>query len=318
MKLLSKIESSFFVHEGIERKEGMLEKTESMTAKMCAFARAHHSYFSPDKIYDDYLAYDLLGRNEYEEIKKIMNSVFKSVENDEKQSWKQAIDKFVSPIVLTRISYTEIKLNEFAKENEACQYVICGAGIDSFSFRNENSNIEIFELDHPDTQRYKLARIKEMGWKIPQNVHFVPVDFEAQSIDEVLIKHGFNPEKKSFFSILGVSYYLSLETLNFTFSSISRISSEGSWIVFDYPDFNGHNDERFEKLKRITAMLGEKMQDGFSYESLEDKLLINGFSVLDYKSPQHIQKMYFDKRKDELCAANNVHFILANYKKGEN
>ncbi|QIB67974.1 class I SAM-dependent methyltransferase [Aminipila butyrica] len=296
----------------------MLEKTESMTAKVCAFTRAYHSYFTRDKIYDDYLAYDLLGREEYDSIKDLIASLFKSTEPNEKRSWNEAIEELVSPIILPRIRYAETKLKEFATENEFCQYVICGAGVDSFSFRNENPNIEVFELDHPDTQRYKLDRIQKMEWTIPKNVHFVPIDFKQQSMADVLMAHGFNPAVKTFFSILGVSYYLSLDTLETVFSSLSRISAGGSCLVFDYPDLKGHQDKHFKKLKHITATLGETMQEGFSYESLEDKLLINGYSVLDYKSPEHIQKIYFDSREDQLCASNHVHFILANYKGGEN
>lgn len=300
-----------------ERKIRMLENKESITAKICAFARAHHSYFSRDKVYDDYLAYDLLGDDEYEYFRDLIKQrLTKEIDNKtEKIRWNILLDEYISPIPLSRIGYTEDKLLEFANENGICQYVICGAGLDSFAFRNENPNIEVFELDHPNTQQHKTQRIKKTKWVIPENVHFVPINFENQSIDETLIKAGFNPNKKTFFGILGVSYYLTLDTLKHTFHSISKISAPGSLIVFDYPDNtsweNDNAPERVKKMKTLTEELGEKMTDGFNYEELARTLLNCGYKVVDYQSPTQIQEKYFSNRKDNLRAFENVHFIVA-------
>ena len=54
--------------------------------------------------------------------------------------------------------------------------------MDTFSFRNTNPNIKVFELDHPNTQKYKKDKIKELEWIIPDNVRFVPVDFAKDSM----------------------------------------------------------------------------------------------------------------------------------------
>lgn len=297
----------------------MLENEESITAKICAFARAYHSYFNRDKVYDDYLAFDLLGNDEYEYFRDLtIQKLTGELANKEKmERWNIFLDEYISPIPLSRIGYTEDKLREFVKENGSCQYVICGAGFDSFAFRNENPNIEIFELDHPNTQQHKIQRIKKMEWAIPENVHFEPINFENQSIDETLINAGFNPDKKTFFAILGVSYYLALEILKKTFYRISKISTSGSLIVFDYPDDtswkNDKTAERVKKLRTLTEGLGEKMTDGFNYEELEKTLIDSGYKVVDYQSPKQIQEKYFSNRKDNLRAFENVHFIVAEF-----
>jgi methyltransferase (TIGR00027 family) len=302
-----------------ERKIAMLENGESMTSKICAFARAHHSYYNRDKVYDDYLAFDLLGSDEYEYFRDlIVQKLAEEIDNKEEiVRWNTFLDEYISPIPLSRISYTEEKLLEFAKENGSCQYVICGAGLDSFAFRNENPNIEIFELDHPNTQQHKLQRINNMEWTIPQNVHFVPINFENQNIDETLLTAGFNLDKKTFYGILGVSYYLTLDTLKKTFDKISKISASGSHIVFDYPDDISWKDEkspeRVRKLRILTEELGEKMTDGFNYEELEKILIDSGYKVVDYQSPKQIQEKYFSNRKDHLRAFENVHFVAAEY-----
>lgn len=299
----------------------MLNNKESTTSKICAFARAYHSYFSREKVFDDYLAYDLLGMDEYDYLKELMIHKVRSTTDDmaKVKEWNLFLDEYISPIPLSRIAYTEEKIIEFAKKNESCQYVICGAGLDSFAFRNENPGIEIFELDHPNTQEHKIQRIQKLGWVIPKNVHFAPIDFEHQSLDQTLLNAGFDQNKKTFFSILGVSYYLTLDTLKKTFDRISQISSSGSIIVFDFPDAvswkNSKAPERVKKLRVLTKELGEKMTDGFQVEELSKALKASGYKVLDHQSPEQIQKKYFDNRKDNLRAFENVHFIVAEFEK---
>lgn len=300
-------------------KINMLKDKESITSKICAFARAYHSYFNRVKVFDDYLAYDLLGMDEYEYLKGLIIQKAGNSSGDmaKIKEWNLFLDEYISPIPLSRIAYTEEKIQEFAKENDYCQYVICGAGLDSFAFRNENPCIEIFELDHPNTQEHKIQRIQELGWVIPKNVHFAPIDFEHHSMDEMLLSAGFDQNKKTFFSILGVSYYLTLDTLKKTFERISKISSSGSMIVFDYPDDvswkNSKAPERVKTLKVLTEELGEKMTDGFHFDELSQALNDSGYNVIEHQLPKQIQKKYFNNRKDNLRAFENVHFIVAEF-----
>lgn len=299
----------------------MLENKESITSKVCAFARAYHSYFNREKVFDDYLAFDLLGTDEYEYLKEL---IIQKANNNldhkgKKKEWSRFLDEYITPIPLSRIAYAEDKLQAFAKENKYCQYVICGAGLDTFAFRNENPNIEIFELDHPNTQEHKIQRIQDLEWVVPRNVHFTPIDFEHHSIDEALIEAGFDPNKKTFFSILGVSYYLTLETLKKTFYRISKISSLGSVIVFDYPDDaswkNSEIQNRVKKLKVLTQELGEVMTDGFNIEELSKALQENDYNVIDHQLPKQIHNKYFYNRKDDLRGFEHVHFVTAEFKK---
>ncbi|MBA4688797.1 class I SAM-dependent methyltransferase [Candidatus Galacturonibacter soehngenii] len=296
----------------------MLEKKESITAKVCALARAYHSYYSKDKVFDDYLSYDLLGKDEYEYLKALIIQKI-PVQSDGKKAiaWNEFLDKYVSPIPLSRIAYTENKILEFAEKNGSCQLVICGAGLDSFAFRNKNPDIEIFELDHPNTQQHKNQKIKKLNWEIPDNVHFAPINFEKDSVDKILLNAGFDTNKRTFFSILGVSYYLTLDTLKKTFDQISRISALKSLVVFDFPDKvsweNDKGPERVMKLKSLTAQLGEKMMEGFTVEELTQALSDSGYRVIEHQSPEQIQDRYFANRHDNLQAFENVHFIAAEF-----
>lgn len=290
----------------------MLKKTESITAKICAYARAYHSYFEKDKIYDDYLAFDILGYDEYEHVRNLLKQTLaKDIDQNDNASYKRLLNENIFPIPISRIKYAEEKLINFSKENVNCQYVICGAGFDTFAFRNTNSNIKIFELDHPNTQKYKKDRIKDMQNVIPKNVNFVSINFNSESIEEKLIEAGFCKDKKTFFAILGVSYYLDIDTLSKTFESISRLSSNGSELIFDYPDQDNWNIERVKRLKEYTAFLGEKMGEGFKTDKLKEILNKNNYKIIDYKDPHDIQREYFNGRHDNLRAFENVHFALA-------
>ena len=241
----------------------MTETRESTTAKLCSFARAYHSNTGSQKIFDDYLAYDLMGKEEYEEIGQLIENDFESEHRSINYSFssKRIIDKlnrYITPIPLSRIAFAENKLLEFADKHGKCQYVVCGAGMDTFAFRNGNPDIHVFELDHPNTGRYKRERVKQLEWNIPENLTFVPIDFSTDNMTQALFDAGFQSDVPSFFAILGVSYYLTLSVFAQTIGEISGLCTAESQIVFDYPDettLSNTGAERVHTLAEITEKL---------------------------------------------------------------
>lgn len=299
----------------------MIASQESITAKLCSFARAYHSNIGKKKIFDDYLAYDIMGRDEYERIGRLIQNGFQPDKHDrlscsfDSGLISHTLDRYITPIPLSRIAFAEQKLKQFAKENGRCQYVICGAGMDTFAFRNDDPDIRIFELDHPDTGRYKRERIKELEWNIPENLTFVSMDFSKDDMITELTGAGFDPSVPSFFSILGVSYYLVLPVFEQTIQKISRLCKAAGKIVFDYPDettLKLRSSERVHTLADITERLGEKMLHGYSYKEIFTALEKYGFEIEEHETPQMIQQHYFDNRDDGLRAFENINFILAN------
>ena len=303
----------------LERRKTMIETQESITAKLCSFARAYHSNIGRKKIFDDYLAYDLMGKEEFEEIGQLIQNDFEpankagSAEFTAEQI-SPKLNRYIAPIPLSRIAFAERKLLEFAKKHPGCQYVICGAGMDTFAFRNENTNIRIFELDHPDTGRYKRERIRELEWNIPKNLTFVPIDFSKDDMTQALLNAGYDPTVPTFFAILGVSYYLTLSVFEQTIKKISQICHAEGKIVFDYPDettLRAENSERVHTLADITERLGEKMLHGYSFSEISSVLDKFGFEIEDHETPQMIQQNYFAGRDDGIQAFENIHFMLA-------
>lgn len=297
----------------------MIDTQESITAKLCSFARAYHSNYGRQKIFDDYLAYDLMGKEEYEEIGQLIEHDYNGSAFDDKQSFKgdkvyPLLNQYITPIPLSRIAFAEKQLAAFAEKHGQCQYVICGAGMDTFAFRNENPNIQIYELDHPDTGKYKRQKIKKLEWNIPNNVHYVAIDFSKDDMIDVLLNAGFDPNIPSFFAILGVTYYLTLAVFEQTIEKISRLSASGNQLVFDFPDettFAQNSVERVRHLTKITAKLGEPMQHGFALDEIRQALGRYGFDIAIHKAPASIQKEFFENRTDGQRAFENIHFILA-------
>ncbi len=297
----------------------MIAAQESITAKLCSFARAYHSNIGRKKIFDDYLAYDLMGKEEFEEIGQLIQNDFQpdnkaDFTGFETERIYPKLNRYIAPIPLSRIAFAETKLLQFARKHHGCQYVICGAGMDTFAFRNNDPRIRIFELDHPDTGRYKRERIRELEWNIPKNLTFVPIDFSKDDMTEVLLSSGYDPDIPTFFAILGVSYYLTLPVFEQTIKNISQLCRGEGEVAFDYPDettLADKSSERVHTLASITERLGEKMLHGYSFPEINSVLDKYGFEIEDHETPQMIQQRYFEDRDDGIRAFENIHFMLA-------
>lgn len=191
-------------------------------------------------------------------------------------------------LVYTQIAPTPIGRSRFCEDSLKIammsgteQYVILGAGLDTFAFRNPGfiAKYPVFEVDHPLTQKDKRERIRNAGWEIPEKLHFVPVDFAENDLKASLLAAGFDPDKKTFFSWLGVSYYLTDEQIRATLLSIKELSAEGSSLVFDCAD-DGLFISSVRRVQNMIAMAaagGEAMCSCFSYPHLEKLLEEFGF-----------------------------------------
>lgn len=187
--------------------------------------------------------------------------------------------------------------------------------MDTFAFREMEflSKYRVFEVDHPLTQADKLKRIARVGWTVPDNLVFVPVDFTKDSLTEQLIAAGFDPSVKSFFSWLGVTYYLSLGAIDTMLSALSRLSAEGSTLVFDYPDENFFDatEKRVQNTIMMAKAGGEPMQSAFSYGELEKLLEKHGFLIYELLAPDDIQRDVIDKVGTDMKAFEHVNYCLA-------
>ncbi|MFK4470242.1 class I SAM-dependent methyltransferase [Bacillus sp. RC252] len=295
----------------------------SVTSLVSAFGRAYHSEFDSSKIFDDYVAKDLISQKERNDIETNMvqgihffnKGIAQQFQDNPKETLKWITQVQLSPTPLARAAYCErVLLHEIALG--AKQYVILGAGLDTFSFRHREleNKIEIFEVDHPSTQAFKIQRVKESGLEIPSNLHFVSMDFTKDFSKQKLVNEGFE-NKKTFFSLLGVTYYLTKEELSSLIECLFEMVPEGSSIVFDYPDENLFTEKglsnRVENMIKMAEIGGEPMKSCFSYTEMEALLEKAGLLIYEHLSPEDINKLYFEGRNDYLEAFETVHYVHA-------
>jgi methyltransferase (TIGR00027 family) len=197
--------------------------------------------------------------------------------------------------VITRTRYTEDAL-QAAVEHGVRQYILIGAGFDSFALRLPTfaQQLEIFELDHPATQELKLRRIRDNGIQAPPNVHFLAVNFAERSVAEVLAESVFRSDQLSFFSWLGVTMYLTHEANIATLKSVESCAPAGSELVFTYMDQRvfAARSESFLAFKERVAALGEPFLSGFDPGALPNELAACGFQLLEDLSGEQTNARY--------------------------
>ena len=212
-----------------------------------------------------------------------------------------------------RSRYAEDEL-ALGVQRGVCQYVILGAGMDTFAYRNPHPQgmLHVFEVDHPTTQILKQVRLEEAGITLPHDLTFVPIDFETQTLAEVLLGAGYDPDKCTFFSWLGVTEYLTTEAVMATFRFIAS-APEGSGVAFDYmisPSLlTPAQRTRFETLARRFASTGEPWQTFFDPVLLARELQAMGFGYVEDNGPEEINTRYFKDRLDDLRVGSLSHLM---------
>ncbi|MFD2211639.1 class I SAM-dependent methyltransferase [Virgibacillus halophilus] len=302
-----------------------MEKNESsLTSLISAFGRAYHSKYDTPKIFDDFMAKDLITHKEFRDIRENMIKGIPFFNNEIARKYKDQPDEILkwitqvqlSPTPLARAAYSEdVLFHELALG--AAQYVILGAGLDTFCFRKPELDkiLEIFEVDYPATQDFKKRRLADANFQIPDNLHFVAMDFTKNFTLQYLIKEGFSTSKKAFVSLLGVSYYLTKEENTNLINELFTKIPPGSSIVFDYADEKLFEEKgmsnRVQNMVQMASASGEPMKSCFTYEEVEKMLEDSGLLIYEHLSPVAINNRFFRDRSDYLSAFETIHYIHA-------
>lgn len=301
----------------------MAERQAGITALITAYARAYHATHDSPKIFDDFMADQLyteaehiqFDRNLAERV-KLTAPEFAAAHPDQESQLAWTMQTMHGPVTLSRSRFTEDRLEEAIKQGLQ-QYVILGAGFDTFAFRRPEllPKLQVFEVDHPVTQAMKRDRMAVPGWVIPEGLHFVPVDFAQESLTTALGRSAYDPQKSSFFSWLGVTYYLTHEVIASTLQAITGMASKGSTIVFDYMDADAFIPEKAAKRTQLmhdtARMVGEPMKSCFDPAALAGELAQVGFQLEENLSHADIEALYFQGRSDQYHAFEHVHFARA-------
>ncbi len=282
----------------------MRESRPSATAQRVAIRRAAHLLLDDPKVFDDPLALRIIGRESA-----------LALQADPRQFETTPLSPYLRAFVAARSRYTEDELS-LAVRRGVCQYVILGAGLDTFAYRNPYPRgvLHVFEVDHPTTQTWKRARLEEVGITLPGNLTFAPVDFETQTLEQGLLGAGYDPGKCTFFSWLGVTEYLTTEAVMITLRFIAS-APVGSGVAFDYmlsPSLlTLAQRSRFDAFAQRLASAGEPWQAFFDPALLTRDLRAMGFGYVEDNGPEEINARYFKDRKDGLRVGSLSHLMKA-------
>jgi methyltransferase (TIGR00027 family) len=214
--------------------------------------------------------------------------------------------------ICTRSRYAEDRLAAGA----FAQYVILGAGLDSFAWRRPDllRSLRVFEVDHPASQAWKLERVSDLALPLSDAQVFVPVDFEAGSLQDALRTAGFDWDQRALFSWTGVAPYLTASAIASTLRAIAGAAA-GSEVVFSYRAEEPVLDEAGREFIRIyaplTAALGEPLQPGWPVAEIERLVSRSGLKVVDHPARADLQERYFAGRADGLRPFNVETLVTA-------
>ncbi|HEY8957758.1 class I SAM-dependent methyltransferase [Chitinophaga sp.] len=196
------------------------------------------------------------------------------------------------------------------------QYVILGAGLDTFAQRQPEiaSRMQVFEIDQPGTQAWKQQRLTELGFGLPDWLHFVSVDFEMASWWEQLIKAGFNPGKPSVVACTGVTLYLTREAILDTLRQIATLAPGSKLAMTFYlpADLMEEEDRPLQQISEKGARAaGTPFISFFSPEEMLALAREAGFKEMEIISSGDIARRYFTGRTDGFSPASGEEFLVA-------
>lgn len=270
-----------------------MEKS-SMTALVSTFVRAYHAQTEGPKIFDDPIAEALLGKEEYAAIAGHMADgvgyFCPGFSGSRPKALEWVVTHRLAPTPLSRAAFAEDALAR-ATAIWAKQYLILGAGYDTFAFRQPEwaAGLQIFELDRPAVLRDKRVRLVRAGLHPPENLRFLPADLSAPIWSDGLEKAGFDRRACSFCALLGLVYYLSPEEFGCLLRSLAPLMPRGSSLVFDYPVQSGTAPAQAE----LARAAGEEMRGTYTREDMEALLGETGFLAYEHPGPAELTDRFF-------------------------
>lgn len=285
----------------------MREGEGSRTAERVAMRRALHQLIDRPLVFEDPLALAVVGPTGTQRLRADPASLDRSVA-------ARSLRAFLA--VRSRIAEEEVGR---AVERGVRQYVIVGAGFDTFAYRNPYAakGLRVFEVDHPATQARKRARLT--GAKIlgaaprPDLVTFVAADLGEVPLGRALDGAGFDAAAASIFSWLGVVPYLELPAIRATLAFVGSLP--GASLVFDYgvppASLDWLTRLAVWRMGRRVAAIGEPWKTFFLPEEVRRELAAAGFGSIEDLGPDELDRRYFAHRSDRLRVGKVGHVVVA-------
>jgi methyltransferase (TIGR00027 family) len=275
----------------------------SRTALRVALRRAAHQLYDRPLVFEDPIAIPILGAEYAEELRRTPDPA----PGEKLRPFSIGMRAYL----VARSRYAEDNL-AIAVRDGVTQYVLLGAGLDTFAHRNPYPQLRVFEVDHPSTQAWKRELLAQSALPHPSSLVYAPVDFECESLPERLVAPGFDPAQKTFFAWLGVVPYLTLEAFRATIRFVAA-QPPGSGIVFDYGQprhvLSLREQLAHDSLAARVKLAGEPFQLFFTPKEAARELA-DFYNIEDLGSAE-LNSLYFANRTDQLCLLGGAARMLS-------
>ncbi len=216
-------------------------------------------------------------------------------------AWAWVMKNKITPgayeFMLARTAFFDQVVEQALRENIP-QLVFLGAGYDSRPYRFQSliQGTRIFELDAPPTQERKQEMLRQANVPIPQQLVFVPINFDADDLKDILTRAGYRRDERTLFVWEGVTYYLSFQAVDSILSFVRTNSSPGSSICFDYAALSREtlSEDGAQKLRERlrTDHPGEPTKFGIREGELEAFMSERGYRIVEHLTSSDMAEKY--------------------------
>ena len=270
------------------------------TAEGAVLGRASHTLHAENPVLRDTWAVELLG--------EASRAQARDPEHDARVREASGIDfRLILALGVGSLRYAEEEVERCVRGGIE-QYVILGAGFDTFALRRGDmaDRLRIFEVDFPDVQALKRQRIEAATPTPAQIPTFVPVDFETTKVSEALSGSGFDPDRPSVWSWMNTIPYVTVEATEATLADARTMMAPGSRLCLNYQgDVPLTPDQRayLGKIGLTAEQGGEPWISKWLPERFEEVVADRGFRLIDHATEDDLNARYFDERTDGMYAA---------------
>lgn len=281
----------------------MLSDQVSQTMVRTAMRRAAHQLIDRPRIFEDPVAVGLVPEAS-------RDAILGATENH-----ASPLPTLARSLFAFRSRFTEDRLAE-AVARGVRQYVIVGAGLDTFPWRQPEfaQSLRIFYVDHPATLAWSTERLRERGLQPPPNLSFVAANLENLDLSERLDASGFERNVPTFCSVLGVIQYIGQAAIDTLFSFAAALPAHSEIVLsFAPPEDELEGEDRAAAIHSValTQTMGEPWITRLRAAAIFDQLTRLGFGEVFHLTPKRAQTRYFVGRTDGLRAPTFEQLVAA-------
>jgi methyltransferase (TIGR00027 family) len=259
-------------------------------------ARALHREEPPPWVLDDYLAAPLAG----DEGVAIRDQLIAALPPEHLLGFTRWIS--------VRARYTEDLVENAVAAGKVRQYIILGAGLDTFAYRRPDlmARLRVLEVDHPESQGWKRERLRVCAVTAPDSLMYAPVDFERQTLREGLSGAGIDFAQPTIVSWIGVTMYLTVEAIDATLATVAEFPPPSRLaMTYNLPQsaLSGVGRATVAILSGVVAGMGEPFVSLFRPHEIERLLRRHGYTNIEHFGPDEARASYFPGRSDVILAS---------------